>query len=173
MLSYMKKCLIIALAVLMLAGTSVTAQNTSKGNWLVTASLLDLGNISGSGLDMSFGDGSSFNLGVGGGYFLIDKLALMGEFGMFFTDGSNAVGMDVGARYYFAEVGPGSFYAGGLLGFDKWKDADAQFALQLNCGYAFFLNEHVSLDPIIKLNIPFTDGSDVTFHIGGGITVYF
>lgn len=167
----MKKILFMVFAAFLMAGTAMAQLPVKKGNMFVNADL--------SNLNLSFGGGStSFALGAHGGYFLADNLALMAGLGIgtrSFEGGGSSTDFDInaGARYYFAEQSKGSFFANGLLGVNKWTDLDATFGLTLGAGYALFLNEHVSLEPMVNLQLPFSSGSDVTFSIGGGISVYF
>ncbi len=169
----MKKLIVITFALFSMA-SSLTAQ-ISKGDFFVTTSFLGGRSFGASGnvLDIAFGDQSSFYLNSGGGYFLIDNLALVGDMGFSFAEDYNSFVLDAGVRYYFAEVGPGVFYGSGLFGFDKVKDIDAVFGLQLGGGYAIFLTSNIAIEPQLKLDIPFKDGYNVSFHMGGSFSIYF
>ncbi len=161
----MKKVLFVVFVSFLMVGSTMAQLPISKDNFFVNANTSDF--------RLSFSDGTSFNLGAHGGYFLADKLALVGGLTIEASDGYNAFGIQAGARYYFLEQSKGSFFASGLLGVRKQKDVDATFGLTLNAGYAIFLNEHVALEPMVNLWLPFSSDYDVIFSIGGGISVYF
>ncbi len=169
----MKKIFVMAFAVLISAGTAMAQLPINKGNFFVSANI--------SELDLTFGGGTDFTLGAGGGYFLADKLALIGGLSISAdsqkiggeTYSDNSFGLAAGARYFFLEQTKGGFFADGMLGVNKQKDVDAAFRLALGAGYAYFLNEHVALEPMVMLTLPFSSDYDVTFSIGGAISVYF
>ncbi len=161
----MKKILFAVAAFFFMAGTAMAQLPLSKGNLFVNA---DVSNV-----DISFGDNTTFTLGANGGYFLADKLALIGGIDFYTTKDFNMFGINVGARYYFLEQTKGSFFASGLLGVDKIKNVDATFGLTIDAGYAYFLNQHVALEPKLTLWLPFSKDYDTTFSIGAAISVYF
>ena len=170
----MKKVFLVLLSALMMAGTASAQLPIQRGNILV--------NTSGSNVTLGFTDSStSFNLGVSGGYFLANKLALMGGLGFgYWSSGSgdwsyssSSVVFSAGARYYFVELGKGAFFGHGMLNITKVKDVDADLGLNIGAGYAIFLNDRVSLDPMFGISFPFKDGAKAAIAIGGGISVYF
>ncbi len=157
------------IAVLLTAGTAMAQIPTEKGNAFINANTSDF--------TLSFGNGALFNIGADAGYFIFNNFAVMGGLSfMAFKDGdykTNSFGINAGARFYFLEQSRGKFFASGLFGVDKIKGVDATVSLTFNAGYAFFLTEHVSLEPLVNLWIPFADGYDVRFSLGAGISVYF
>ena len=161
----MKKVAFIIVCILFMTGSAMAQFPIKKGNVLINANLSDV--------DLSFGDGTSFTLNAYGGYFIIDNLAIAGGLGIHAEDSYNKFSIDAGARYYFLEQSKGSFFAAGLLNVTKYEDVDATFGLKFQGGYAFFVNQHISLEPMVSLWLPFSSGYDVTFSIGGGISIYF
>ncbi|MCL2028401.1 MAG: hypothetical protein FWG79_07955 [Bacteroidales bacterium] len=151
--------------------TSVGNMPINKGNFFANASASNLGLI--------FIDDESylnFNLTFYGGYYLINNLALVSGVGFqrisISGDSFNSIALDVGARYYFATIGDGGFFANGVLGLSKSGRSEAEFGLGLGVGYSFFLNNRVAIEPIANLVIPFSD-SPIAFTLGVGISVFF
>lgn len=170
----MKKVVFLVLFTVLSVGTICAQLPLSKGDFYVNANV--------SNLDLSFSDGTTdFTVGAYGGYFLIDKLALVAGLNVGASSHkvagekikTNHFGIDVGVRYYFLEQSKGSFFVGDVLNIYKEKDVDATFGMTLSGGYAFFLNQNVSLEPMLSIWFPFSSDYDITFTIGGGISVYF
>ncbi len=153
------------LATCLFAGNTMAQLTINKGDFYINASL--------SNFDLSFGDGTKFSMASYGGYFIIDKLALTGGLGLNTQKDYTSFDLSAGVRYYFLEQSRGSFFGTGLLDLSKITDQDATFGLRFNAGYAFFVKPNVSLEPLVSLWVPFSSGYDVTFSIGGGISVYF
>ncbi len=169
----MKKVLLMMIAIVLTAGTAMAQIPTERGNAFVNAHTSDF--------NLSFGNGTRFSLGANAGYFVFNNFAVLGGLGVSATKykengiefKTNSFNVNVGARFYFAEQNNGKFFASGLFGVDKAKGRDATASLTFNAGYALFLNEHVALEPLVNLWIPFSDGYDVRFSLGAGISVYF
>jgi hypothetical protein len=165
----MKKILFVVLAAALMSGTAMAQIPIGKGDFFVNANT--------SQLDLSFGNGTNFTLGANGGYFIINKLAIVGglNIGTQKISGvsNNHFNLNVGARYHFWEQSKGCLFASALMGVEKYKNISASFAFTLNAGYAFFLTEHIALEPLLTLMLPFNSDYDVTFSIGGGISIYF
>ena len=159
----MKKILSVMLAVFLFTGT--TMAQFDRGNLFVNANV--------SEVSLSFGGTTTFSMGAYGGYFLADHLALIGGLDFFAFKDYSSFNIAGGVRYYFLETSNGGLFASGLMDIGKSKDVDATVGLRFNGGYAFLLNQHVALEPMATLRLPFADGADVTFTLGAGISVYF
>ncbi len=175
----MKKLFVLTIATVITA-TAAIAQPTmvSKGNWFLNAGV---GNLFSTGAELpgmtaaniNFTDGFRFDATGRGGYFLMDKLALEGVVGLGFGDNYTHFALDAGVRYFFFDLGKGGFFADGLIGISTNKGQDAAFALTLDAGYAWFIKENISLEPMAQFWIPFSDGYDFNFSIGAGFSIYF
>ena len=164
----MKKVVLVSFLLFMSLGSIFAQLPTGKGNFFANTRL--------TGLEFSTDDLTSFSIGANGGYFLADKLALVGGLSIttlsFGGETFSSFGLNAGARYYFAENANGSFFADGLLGLQKADNSDAIVGLTLNGGYAVFLKENIAIEPMATLFLPFSNG-DVTFSLGAGFSIYF
>ncbi len=174
----MKKVLLSAVA--LLAFGFVNAQEgvsnggqTSKGKWLVEA---NTGNamLGSTGIYFTSSDGeSSFNLGLDGGYFVMDNLALKAGLGYgsdSFSD-TSSFSYRLGAKYYVNGMIPLTLDLTGASG-----DGVENFAgetpmwLGLGAGYAWFVGNNVSIEPGIRynhsLNDDYTDKGVFQLNIG-------
>jgi len=117
---------------------------------------------------------SEYNIGVDGGYFIMDKLALkagLGYGGDSFTD-SNILSYRLGAKYYAMGMIPLTLDLTGA----SIKDANENpMWLGVGAGYAWFLGENVSIEPGIRynhsLNENFTDKG--VFQLNVGFALHF
>jgi hypothetical protein len=144
---------------------------TSKGNLLIEA---NTGNavLGSTGFSFASQDGNSeYNLGLDGGYFIMDDLALKvglgyGGFKNDFTDG-NVLSYRLGAKYYVMSMIPVTLDVTGA----SVKDAEENpMWLGIGGGYAIFLGDNVSLEPGLRynhsLNDKFTDKGVFQFNVG-------
>ncbi|NAS12058.1 outer membrane beta-barrel protein [Poritiphilus flavus] len=178
----MKK--LIVLGVLGILGLSVKAQDstsTAKDSWLIEA---NTGFGAGTGAHASntgFGfyssDGTTiWAIGVEGGYFMADNLALklgLGyssqEFDNDFFD-TSAFTYKVGLKYYIVGTVPIQLdVTGGSI-----KDLDENpLWLGIQGAYAIFLADNLSLEPGLRYNLSmnedFTDQGIFEFRIGFAI----
>ena len=167
----MKKAVLVSFFLFISLVTIFAQLPISKRNCFANARL--------TGLELTLGDMTSFNFGAGGGYFLADKFALVGGFNIhtqsFGGNSFSNYGLNLGARYYFAEGAKGSFFADGLLGLQTVEDSAASYGITLDGGYAFFLKENIAIEPMASVFLPFAGGEEsfVTFSIGAGISIYF
>ncbi|MEZ4854319.1 hypothetical protein [Flavobacterium sp.] len=169
----MKKVLFAAIAVL--GFMSVQAQEktesgqTSEGKWLIEANTGNamLGN---TGFYFSSQDGESmYNIGLDGGYFVIDDLAIKAGlgYGGNSVDDSNVFSYRVGAKYYVKSMIPVTLDLTGA----SIKDADENpMWLGVGAGYAWFLGQNVSIEPGVRynhsLNDNYTDKGVFQFNVG-------
>lgn len=151
---------------------------TSKGKWLIEA---NTGNAMLGSTSFSFvsSDGeSSYNLGLDGGYFIMDDLALKAGLGYGGDSDSStsAFSYRLGAKYYVKSMIPVTLDLTGASG-----DAVENFAgetpmwLGIGAGYAIFLGENVSIEPGLRYNLSlnqdYTD-KDV-FQLNIGFALHF
>lgn len=142
---------------------------TAKGKWLIEA---NTGNamLGTTGFYFASQDGeSSYNVGLDGGYFIMDDLALkagLGYGGESATD-FNILSYRLGAKYYVKSMIPVTLDLTGA----SIKDADENpLWLGIGAGYAWFVGSNVSIEPGIRynhsLNDNFTDKGVFQLNIG-------
>ena len=170
----MKKLLLTTAAVFAL--TTVNAQSggssdsqTDEGSFLIETNIANqmVGTTSFSFVSV---DGESvYGLGLDGGYFIIDDLAIkvgLGYAGSSLDD-SNVFSYRIGAKYYLLGNIPLTIdYTGASI-----KDAvENPSWIGLGAGYAFFLGSNVSIEPGLRYNLTanddFTDENIFQFNIG-------
>ena len=173
----MKKILFLA-AFAVFGLTSVNAQEensdsssqTSKGKWLIEA---NTGNamLGSTGLYLTSVDGNtSYNIGLDGGYFIMDDLALKAGLGY---GGSSAEGAlstfsyRLGAKYYVNSMIPVTLDLTGA----SIEDANENpMWLGIGAGYAWFVGKNVSIEPGLRYNLSlnedFTDEGVFQFNVG-------
>lgn len=164
----MKKLLLVIAIVA--AGFTANAQEsngqTAKGKWVIEA---NTGSAATGNTAFSFAssDGNSdFAIGLDGGYFIMDDLAIKGGLG--YNDGKEAFTYKVGAEYYIAGQFPvGIDFTGTSM------DAGSVNWLGLQAGYAYFLGENVAVKPALRYNIGLEDGQKGLFQGLIGFALYF
>ncbi len=164
----MKKVLLtIAIAIL---GFTANAQEsegqTEKGKFVIEA---NTGSASTGNTAFSFASSngsSSFAIGLDGGYFFMDDLAV--KAGLGYNDVNESFTYKIGAEYYIGGQFPvgidftGSSFDGGSV---NW--------LGLQAGYAYFLGENVSVKPAVRYNVGLEDGQSGVFQGLIGFALYF
>lgn len=146
---------------------------TSKGKWLVEA---NTGNamLGTTGFYFASQDGeSSYNVGLDGGYFIMDDLAIKAGlgYGGDSATSTSAFSYRLGAKYYVKSMIPVTLDLTGASG-----DAVENFAgetpmwLGVGAGYAWFIGNNVSIEPGLRynhsLNDKYTDKAVLQFNIG-------
>ena len=146
---------------------------TSKGKWLIEA---NTGNamLGTTGFYYASQDGeSTMNLGLDGGYFIMDDLAIKAGLGY----GSESAGSTssfsyrLGAKYYVESMIPVTLDLTGASG-DAVENVlgETPMWLGIGAGYAWFLGENVSIEPGLRynhsLNEDYTDKAVLQFNIG-------
>lgn len=175
----MKKLFLCA-AVAVFGFTFVNAQDdnsgaTSKGSILVEA---NTGNamIGQTGIFFSSSDGESlYNIGLDGGYFIMDDLAI--KAGLGYGGGSSDFDASVlsyrlGAKYYINSMIPVTVDLTGA----SIEDANENpLWLGLGAGYAWFITDSISIEPGLRYNLSlnenFTDEGVFQFNVG--FALYF
>lgn len=148
----MKKIIFAAVAVFAFGMTNAQEQ-TKKGAILVEANTGFGSGVGTTGLGFQSNEfGSSYNLGLEGGYFVMDDLALkvgLGFGGDNPKGGTSTTGTayKVGAKYYIMSMIPVEVSYNGVS-----SDAAKPSFVGIQAGYAIFLGDNVSLEPGIRYN---------------------
>ncbi len=155
----MKKLLLGILFVL--ATVSAKAQ-FDKGTCYVSSSF--------SGLNLSYSNNEKFSFGLdlNGGIFVHDAWMLFGKLGYGHTRYDDNVSVGAGARYYIKQNG---LYLGLGLQYEHLFKNVNNLQLCPEVGYAFFVNEFITIEPAIYYNMSlnnFSDGSKVGLKVGLG-----
>jgi hypothetical protein len=151
---------------------------TSKGNILIEA---NTGNamLGTTGFYFTSVDGeSSYNLGLDGGYFIMDNLALkagLGYGGDSFSD-TSSFSYRIGAKYYALGMIPVSLDLTGASGDGAENIAgETPMWLGVGAGYAWFLSDNIAIEPGLRynhsLNEDFSD--EGVFQLNIGFTLFF
>jgi hypothetical protein len=112
---------------------------------------------------LEFGEDAPFSVGLMGGYFLADNLALGVDINFNRTSLSNRFGIKPFARYYLFRV---IFFGAGLR-FDSettGNESDSDFSLDLEVGGLLMLTDQVGLEPTLR--VPVSRASNVALLIG-------
>lgn len=171
----MKKFLFAAFAVFTFGVVSAQEQ-TAKGKWLVEA---NTGNAMLGTTSFSFAsqDGNSeYSIGLDGGYFVMDNLAIkagLGLNGVSFDGGgsASAFAYRLGAKYYIKNMIPVHVDLTGASGDAVENTAgETPLWLGLGAGYAWFIGSNVAIEPGLRYNLSlnenFTDKGVFQFNIG-------
>lgn len=173
----MKKLVLAVFAVFALSfANAQDGTPTSKGKWLIEA---NTGNamLGSTSFMFASSDGTSqYNLGLDGGYFVADNIAIKGGlgFGGISPDGGDnvsAFSYRLGVKYYAADVIPITVDLTGASG-DGAENGlgETPFWLGIGAGYAWFVSDNVSIEPGLRYNLSlnedFTDEGVFQFNIG-------
>ena len=178
----MKKLLLSA-AIAVFAMSNINAQDggqTSKGKILIEANTGNamLGN---TGIYFTSSDGnSSYNVGLDGGYFIMNDLALkvgLGYGGASADGGDSASSFSyrLGAKYYVKSMIPVTLDVTGASGDAVEAAGETPMWLGVGAGYAWFLGDNVSIEPGIRynhsLNEDYADKGRLQINVG--FALYF
>lgn len=181
----MKKLLLSAIALAAFTFTA-TAQDdaanggqTSEGKWLIEANTgFGAGHPAGTAIYFESEDGNtSFNLGLEGGYFIMDDLAIKAGlgFGSFKADGADEsisnFSYKIGAKYYVSGMIPVQIDFNG----SSLKDAEENPSyVGLQGGYAIFLGNNVSIEPGLRYDMSLNDDFfESVFQVNIGFALHF
>ncbi len=165
----MKKIIFAAAAVF---AFGISNAQMKKGDLMLEANTGFGASVGSTAFGFTSGDGfSAYNIGLEGGYFVMDDLAL--KVGLGYggekQDGSEAtsvLGYKIGAKYYILSMIPVEVSYNGI----SVKDADKNPSfVGLQAGYAIMLNDNVSLEPGIRYNNTLDDKiakSFLQFNVG-------
>ncbi|RPD91659.1 hypothetical protein EGM88_14560 [Aureibaculum marinum] len=169
----MKKLLVIAAVALFSFNVNAQEENesqTSQGKWLIEANT-NFGSASSSNTGFSFTniDGDSmWNVGVEGGYFVADNLAV--KAGLGYGDSSYDDGVfsyKLGGKYYINGKIPFGIDVNGASS-EGWNP----IYVGAQVGYAWFLGQNVSIEPGVRYDYGFNedagdgDYNPLSFRIG-------
>lgn len=170
----MKKIIVSAIVLLVFGLTNAQEKDqTSKGKWLVEA---NTGNavLGTTGIYLTSVDGEfQYNIGLDGGYFIMNNLAIKGGlgYGGDSFSSTSAFSYRLGAKYYVKSMIPVTLDLTGSSG-----DAVENFAgetplwLGVGAGYAWFVGKNVSIEPGLRYNLSlndkYTDEGVFQFNIG-------
>jgi len=172
----MKKIILSILAVVVFGtanaqDSSDNGGQTAKGKWLIEA---NTGNamLGTTGVYFASIDGeSAYNIGLDGGYFIMDDLAL--KAGLGFGDNGEATSFSyrLGAKYYVKSMIPVTLDLTGASGEGVENFAgETPMWLGIGAGYAWFVGNNVSIEPGIRynhsLNDKYIDKGLLQFNIG-------
>jgi hypothetical protein len=139
-----------------------------RGKWMVNAQLSNIG------LSYSNDEKGHFGVSAGGGYFLLDNIALTASFGMDMNDDINKYSFGLGGRYYFEQNG--LFLGGGIkarrYAYDNAPDTN-DFGLSMEGGYAFFLSRTVTIEPSVYYDLSMKNGDNSKIGAKVGFSLYF
>ena len=181
----MKNLILVTFAVF--AFTSANAQDdgsvkqTSEGKWLIEA---NTGNavLGTTGIYFSTTDGSSsYNIGLDGGYFIIDDFAIKAGlgYGGFSPDEGDAVSSfsyRLGAKYYIMGNIPVTLDATGASGDGAENSAgETPLWLGVGAGYAWFVSDNVSIEPGLRYNLSLNEDftNEGVFQVNIGFALHF
>ena len=174
------KRLILTFAVIIAFAWTAQAQNagnqTASGKWLIEANT-GFGDMVAHGASTSFGlsswDGMTiWSLGMEGGYFVMDDLALKVGLGYTDLDGFSMFSYKLGGKYYVASQIPIQV---DLTGASIQDAPENPLWLGIQGGYGIFLNDYVSLEPGLRYNISLNDqySSEGAFELRIGFALHF
>ena len=128
---------------------------------------------SASGLGFSYSSNEKFRLGLDAhaGYFVADCLMLNATAGYEHKRNLDDVRIGAGARYYFDQCG---IYLGAGAEYNHFTKKNNALMIPLSVGYAFFLNQFITLEPSLYYKMSLHDfGGNSTFGASIGLGVYF
>lgn len=114
-------------------------------------------------LQLEFGEDAPFTLGLMGGYFAADNLALGLDLSISRSRLVTTYGIKPFARYYLFRV---IFFGAGLRYNTQVTsaDSDSEFSLDLEVGGLIMLTDQVGLEPTLR--VPVSRASNVALLIG-------
>ena len=123
-----------------------------------------------TGLGLSYSKAEDFRLGLQavGGFFVADSWMVLGQFGWEHLNGNSTVGVGAGARYYMRQNG---IFFGGMLKYKHIPSNINNVYFTPEVGYCFYLNDHVSIEPAVYVDMclnHFKDFTKVGLRIGFG-----
>ncbi len=159
----MKKTTILLLLIVTAFGTAHA--QFQKGTKYVGASL--------SGLSMTYSSNERFRMGLDAkaGYFVADCLMVGATVGYEHTKNMDDVNIGGNVRWYFEECG---VYLGTGAEYNHFTKSNNDVMIPLFAGYAFFLNQYLTIEPSIyyKMSLhDFSGDSTLGFSLGLGFYI--
>ena len=168
---------------------------TSQGSWLIEANTgFGTAATANTGIYFSTTDGDTdYNVGLEGGYFVIDNLAVKvglgyggysydvpSGFGTTTSVNASAFSYKVGAKYYIMGMIPVQVdYSGasgdGVEHTNPFGGTETPSYLGVQAGYAWFLGRNVSVEPGVRYNMSLNDqyAADDTIQVNIGFALHF
>ncbi len=153
---------------------SSSADQTEVGSWLIEANtgFGGDGGVGSTQFGLTSRDGkTSYNIGLEGGYFVIDDLALkvgLGYGGSSESGSISALTYKIGAKYYISRMIPVEL---SYTGVSVSGASENPSYVGLQAGYALFLGKNVSVEPGLRYNYALLSKdkggiSNLQFNIG-------
>lgn len=180
----MKKLLLSALAICAFSFAnaqedekSTEGNQTAKGSILIEANTgFGSAHSGDTGFRLMSRDGeTSYNIGLEGGYFVMDNLAVkagLGYGGSSVEGSLSTISYKLGAKYYVMGMIPVSVDLNGA----SVEDADENpMYLGVGAGYALFLGNNVSVEPGVRYNATMNEDADPegNFQLNIGFALHF
>jgi hypothetical protein len=111
-------------------------------------------------------------MGLEGGYFVVDDLAVKAGLGYTDLDGFSMFSYKLGAKYYLGGQVPIQVDLTGA----SMEDFDENpLWMGIQAGYAIFLNDYVSMEPGVRYNISLNDQytTEGAFELRIGFALHF
>lgn len=126
-----------------------------------------------SGFDLNWNKAQSWHMDLNakGGYLFEDDWMIMGTLGYdWYKKGDNTFTIGAGLRYYIEQNGLFLGASASYLNNPNYKD----FVPSVQCGYAYFLNRTVTIEPEVYYNLSTKDVTEYSgFGFRIGIGIYF
>lgn len=159
----------------------MTMAQTKKGSYVLETSMMS--SVSGSSAtNTGFGFSSvtengpkKVSVGLDGGYFVADNLAVKAGLGYSSSWYRNVTGVDtwvfrVGGEYYINGKIPVEV---SYLGTSKTNTINDPSYLTTQVGYALFLSENIGVKPLVRYDFALTDNYRDVVSVGVGFGLYF
>lgn len=149
---------------------------TSQGSWLVEANTgtSQTGNTS-FGL-YSGKDNTDWSIGLDGGYFVIDRLAIKAGLGFSSIENSrDRFAYKIGAKYYIIDKIPvGLDFTGESITYKNSSVSDRANWIGIQGGYAWFVSKQIAIEPTLRYNFTTDDQkADSFFSANVGFALFF
>ncbi len=172
----MKKLMLSMVALLMAMSVNAQKYLNDSGSPFTAGKYYVGASFSGMNLSYSKANEWSLNLQAKGGYMFLDNWMAIGVLGYDNVSNGTLVDANLGAgvRYYFDQVG---IYAGITAKYAHTKvsgaDSYDDFKPELYCGYAFFINHFITVEPEVYYEHSFHDSDYSGFGLRIGMGVFF
>jgi hypothetical protein len=153
----MKK-VILSMVALATFGFASAQEQTAKGKWLIEANTAFGEGVGSTQIRFnSDEEGTSYNFGAEGGYFVMDNLAVklgLGYLGISPKGGTavSGLGYKIGAKYYVMNMIPVELSYNGISKSPKQDGVKDPSFFGIQAGYAVFLGSNVSIEPGLRYN---------------------
>ena len=123
-------------------------------------------NLSLTGFGLDYCKAGGFHLGISGaaGYFVADQWMVLGQLGWNHQDSANEFTLGAGGRYYLKDNGFffGDGFRYGMISASTDTPTVHNFYMTPEVGYCFYLNDHVSIEPSVFVDMCFNHFKDYT-----------